>query len=199
MKRTKKEIEDDLDHKNQIIHALRSRLRPSELQAAQRGISTPPEVMTEIATLTDQIQIQEDEIAKLESHAAECQLSLAEAEFRVTLAEVWDTPTGRPTAVGAARLELVRLRLGLSVERAQALAQEIRGAMVDDIFHSIDISPILGEPRRVPAEIGQITVHIAPAEGGSVNFDRLEIHQNLKGGSTCVLSQRPFCSTYNDL
>src|ERR1700722_12373692 len=108
MKRDKKEIENELEHKAQIIRALRSRLRPLEIQAAHKGISSPPEIMTEIAILTDQIRIQEDEIAKLESLAAEGQLSLAEAEFRVTLAEVWDTPTGRPTAVGAARLELLR-------------------------------------------------------------------------------------------
>jgi hypothetical protein len=101
--------------------------------------------MTEIAALTDQIRTQEDEIAKLESFAAEGQLSIAEAEFRVTLGEVWDTRIGRPTAAGAAQLELARLRLGLSDERAQVLAKEIREAIVEDIFLNIDISPILGE------------------------------------------------------
>jgi hypothetical protein len=179
MKRTKKEIEDELNHKSQIIRALRARIRPLELQSAQKGLNSPPEITTEIATLTDLIRIQEDEIAKLESLAAEGQLSMAEAELRVTLAEVWDTPIGRPTAAGAARLELVRLRLGLSDERAQTLAQEIRGAIVEDIFLKIDLWPILGKPRRLPAETGPINVQISPADGGSVAFERFEIHQTI--------------------
>jgi hypothetical protein len=177
MKWTKKEIEDELDHKSKLIRALRARIRPLELQSAQKGLSSPPEITTEIATLTEQIRIQEDEIAKLESLAAEGQLSMAEAELRVTLAEVWDTPIGRPTAAGAARLELVRLRLGLSAERAQALAQEIRGAIVEDIFLKIDLLPILGKTRGLPASTGPITVQFDPTEGGSVIVDRLEIHR----------------------
>ena len=106
MRLAKHEIEGELKHKNNLISAYRSRLRPLEIQAAQKGSSAPPEILTEISRLTEQIRIQEDEIVKLESLAAEGQLSLAEVEYRAILAETWDTPIGRSTAAGSARLEL---------------------------------------------------------------------------------------------
>jgi hypothetical protein len=179
MKLMKQEIEEELVHKNNIIRALRARLRPLEIQAAQKGINTPPEVMTEIGTLTDQIRVQEDEITKLESLAAEGQLSLAEVEYRVILAEAWDTPIGRPTAAGAARLELARLRLGLPPARAREIEKEVRVALVEEIFLEIDISPLLGQDRELPGSIGAVTVEIYANEEGTVNVDRIEISQNL--------------------
>ncbi len=111
MKLTKQEIEEELTHRQALIHTYRSRLRSLEIQAAQRGLNAPPEITSEIDTLTERIRVQEDEIAKLETLAAEGQLSISEAEYRLALAEVWDTPIGRPTAAGAARIHPAQARI----------------------------------------------------------------------------------------
>jgi len=183
MKRTRQEIQDELAHKNSLMRAYRARLHPLEIQAAQKGSSAPPEILTEISTVTEQIRVQEDEIAKLESLAAEGQLSLAEAEYRVILAEAWDTPIGRPSAAGAARLELARLRFGLSPERAQELEKEVRVALVEEVFLKIDISPLLGQHPESRQNIGAVTVVIHGEGESTVNIDRIEIDQNLTVGN----------------
>lgn len=179
MKRTKQEIEEELNHKQNLIRTYRARLRPLEIQAAQRGLNAPPETLTEISSLTEQIRVQEDEIAKLETLAAEGQLSLAEAEFRLILAEAWDTPIGRPTAAGAARLELARLRLGLSPERAAELEKEVRARLVEEIFSTIDVLPLLGENLDAPGQIGSVQVAFTANESGSIRVDHFEVQQNL--------------------
>lgn len=180
MRRTKQEIEGELDHKNKLVHTYRARLRPLELQAAQKGMYAPPEVLTEISALTEQIRAQEDEIATLESLAAEGQLSLSEAEYRVLLAEVWDTSIGRPSTSGAARLELTRLKLGLTPERAQELEKEVRIALVEEIFLTIDISPLLGQYPVLPQNITQVQLSInAEGEGSTTVVDTIQINQNL--------------------
>jgi hypothetical protein len=136
----RQEILEELAHKKELIQALVRRRRPLELQAAHRGLSTPPEVLTEISSLTDQLRRYEDEVTHLETLAAQGALPLPEVEYRVLLAETWDTPRGQRTVAGAVRLELARLRLGIVPERAHELEREIRVALAQESFNNIEPS-----------------------------------------------------------
>jgi hypothetical protein len=178
MKLTRQEIEDELAHKNNLIRALRARLRPLELQAAQKGMNTPPEILTEISTLYEQVRVQEEEISRLESLAAEGQLSLAEAEYRMILAEAWDTPIGRPMVAGAARLELTRLKMGLSTERSGELEREVRIALVEEIFLKIDIAPLLGRQESM-AGIGSNSLTIGSYDNAQTHIDTVVLNQQV--------------------
>jgi hypothetical protein len=138
MKLTKEEIAEELIHQTQVVKALHARRRVLEIQAAQHGAQTSPQILTELTTLTEEIRRHQDEISQLEMLAAEDQIPLAEAEYRVLLADIWDTPQGRPTVAGAARLELTRLRLGLAPDRAKQIENEIRSELADEILFDID-------------------------------------------------------------
>ncbi len=153
MNLSKQEIEEELVHKRHIVSALVRRRRPLELQAAQKGLSTPPEVLTEISALNDQIHTQGEEIAQLETLAAEGQLSLAEAEYGVMVAKAWDTPRGKPTLAGNAELELSRLRMRLVSESAQQIEHDVRVGLAEEAFSSLDahfleLLPTKPEPIR---------------------------------------------------
>lgn len=138
MKREKTEILDELEHEKEMVVALRKHLRVLELQMAQFGIATPPHVLTEIDRLSEQIQRHETQAAQLETVAVEGELPLAEVEYRVLLAENWNTVQGRPTVVGATCLELARLRLGISPERAQQLEHDIRAALAREVISGLN-------------------------------------------------------------
>jgi hypothetical protein len=138
MSTNRQDVLEELAHKKELVQAFTRRRRPLEIQAAHRGLNTPPEVLTEISILTDQIRAYEDEITRLETHAAEDELPLSEVEFRVLLAETWDTPRGRPTVAGVVRLELARLQLGIVPERAKELERDIRIGLAQESFTEID-------------------------------------------------------------
>jgi hypothetical protein len=137
VKQLRADILDQLDHARKMALTMRTRLRVLEIQMAQRGSSTPPEILIEIETLTEQIKRHENEITRLEMSAVEGDLPLAEVEYRVLLAECWGLPQGRPSVVGAARLELARLRLGIAIERAQQMEQDIRSALAQEVISSV--------------------------------------------------------------
>src|SRR5262245_8181965 len=109
----KEELEIEINHKQALLRALRARRRPLEIQAAKKGGDTPPDGLNEIAEITIQIQAQEEEVAHLRSLAVVGTEPQAELEYRVLLAEAWDTPQARPSTTGKARLELARVRLGI--------------------------------------------------------------------------------------
>lgn len=138
MKLSKEEIAEEIDHQHKMVRVVRERVRTLELQAARQGIDAPPHITNELSLLREEIRSKEAEISRLETLAAEDQLSVAEAEYRVMLAEVFDTPIGRPSIVGGARLELVRLRHGLSPEISQQLEQEVRVALAEETFADIE-------------------------------------------------------------
>ncbi|MBD1875070.1 hypothetical protein H6F75_16415 [Nodosilinea sp. FACHB-131] len=154
---SRQEIEEELEHKRQILRALIRRRRPLELQVAQRGLSTPPEIFTEISTLSEQIHIQEDEMARLETLAAEGQISIVEAEYKVMVAKAWDTQRGKPTLTGSAELELLRLRMGIVPEKAYQIENEIRVGLAEEAFSNLDTDfferlPVKPEPKRIEAQ-----------------------------------------------
>lgn len=131
---------DELAHKRELIATLIRRRRPLEVQAAHRGMSAPPEILTEISFLTDQIRVYEVEISHLETLAAQGVLPLSEVEYRSLVAEAWDTPRGHPTVTGRARLELSRLRLGIVPEKAYEIERYIRIALAEEAFSNIEPS-----------------------------------------------------------
>lgn len=137
MEMTKQEIVDTLERQRGILRALRQRLHQRKLQEAQQGINTPPEVMTEIHDLTERVQNEEAETARLETVAAEAGLSLAEAEYRWLLAQAWDTEVGWPTVTNTTKLEYDRLRLKITFERAKEFELEIRIAKATEKINSV--------------------------------------------------------------
>jgi len=137
MSMTQQEIEEALAHQKNMLGVLRRRLQQRELQEVQYGINVPPEITSDIYILAERIRSYETELTRLETVAAEDHISLAEAQYRVLLAEVLGTPQGRPTLAGATRLELERLRLGVRSERAHSLENEIRQGLVQELFFDI--------------------------------------------------------------
>src|SRR4051794_5828948 len=134
----KQDLDEQISHHQSMLLRLRRRLRARELQEAEHGINVPPEVTNELITLNERIGTHEAELEKLNSKSVEDTLSSPEADYRILLAEPWDTSTGRPTALGLARLERERLRMGLSSERAQELERAVRAALVEDTLLRLD-------------------------------------------------------------
>jgi len=82
----KQEIEEQIAHKKELVRVLIARQRRLELQAAEKGSSTPPEVSTEISSLTKQIQTHEAEIALLEARLI-AGPQIAELQMRILYVE----------------------------------------------------------------------------------------------------------------
>jgi hypothetical protein len=178
---TQEDFDEALAHRQKMLRVLRERQRVLELQAAQFGINARPEVLTEIVTLADEITRQEDDITRLRTRAAEGAFSLAEVEYRVLVAETWNTPAGRPSVVGAARLELARLQLGIKPEHAQAIERTVRVALAQEALNALDVGALLGLPGpSTPGEsVGGMEVYIQPAEGGQVTIENLSVSQTI--------------------
>src|SRR5262245_10578601 len=134
----KGELEEQLSHQRKMVRALRQRLQQRELQDAQFGINAPPEVKSEMLELAERLRNHETEIVRLQTLAVQEQLSINEVEFRALLADAWDTPKGRPTVPSIAHLELARLRLGVSGQRAIDLEREIRFALAKETIANFD-------------------------------------------------------------
>lgn len=134
----KQELREVIEHQQKMTRILRSRLQQRELQEAQYGINVPPEITTEIIALSDRIQSHEKELRHLRSLAVEDQIPLVEAEYRVLLAQAWDTPEGRPSFANAANLELSRLRLGITPQQANEMEQQVRLELANEAFYKIN-------------------------------------------------------------
>jgi hypothetical protein len=138
MELSNEEVTEAIDYHQEMIRHLRRRLRERELQEAQLGSGAEPVVKVEIRELTGRIKQHETELEKLQARSVQDKLSLPEADYRILLAELWNTSTGRPTALGTARLERERLRMGLSSERAQELETAVRAALVEETLLRLD-------------------------------------------------------------
>lgn len=139
MKPDRDDLIDELEHQRKMAKLLRQRIRALEIQQAQQGNTTPPQIVTEIATMAEQIARHEKEIVRLETLAAEGEVSLVEAEYRVILSEAWDTPRGRPTPANVAKLELMRMKMGLLPEKAHQIETEVRELLSEEAFCDLDI------------------------------------------------------------
>lgn len=188
----KQDIEQELAHQREMLRIRRERRNILEIQAAQTGSYSRPETLMEIAALNADIQRHETEICQLATQAAEDQFSLSEAEYRVVLAEAWDSVQGTPSIASRARLELMRLQLGIIPERAQALELEVRTQLATEVFTNIDINPLLGVEQYVPMAYfsGGMQVSIAPETGGAVTIENLSVIQQAQIFNPLELTMR---------
>ena len=136
---SKEEIPKELAHQQQAVQALNERRRVLDLQAVQFGSLAPPHIVTELASLTEQIQAREDEIATLKSHAAADQEPVEEIEYRAMLAEEWDRSAGRLKLAQQARLDWARVRLGIALERARAMEIAVRVQLAEELFDDLNL------------------------------------------------------------
>jgi hypothetical protein len=68
---------------------------------------------------------------------------LAEAEYRAVLARIWDSSHGKLLIADSTSLELLRLQLGISLEKAQELERDIRTQLAEEAFRAINIEDII--------------------------------------------------------
>lgn len=191
MKPENNDLAEELAHQQKMLRILRERRRVLELQAAQRGIDARPEVLTEIVSLNDEIDRHDQELARLATQAAVERFSLDEAEYRVMMAEAWSTPLGRPSLVGAARLELARLRMGIPPERAHELEREVRAGLAQEVLAELDIRPLLGIVSNTYIQgLGGMTVTLNPTDSANITIDHLEISQEISIDDPLTLALR---------
>jgi hypothetical protein len=136
---TKEEIAEERDNLVKVLKALRAGRRVLRLQAAQHGNLAPPHIIMELDAVTEKIKGYETELEQLEMRAAEGSLPLAEAEYRLLVAEMWDTERGHPNITGEARMEMARLRLGILPDQAKEIEQRVRISLAQDAMSKIDI------------------------------------------------------------
>lgn len=175
--------EDLLEQKSALLEIMtieRRRRNHLRIQVAQHGNLTPIHIRTDLDDTERKLATYEQELAQLETQIAEADESVAEVEYRVHVAEAWNTPLGRPTVAGGARLELARLRLGITLERAATIEQEVRTALAYEAFTEIDIAILLGisSVQSEPLIMG-MQIHIYPTDSGIVNIHNLNQSQIL--------------------
>jgi hypothetical protein len=132
-----KELLEAIEHEQKMLHVKQRRLRELELQAAQLGIDVRPAIKTEIYDLAEEIERHQERLAQLRTEAVVDKEPLHEVEYRMLVAEAWDTPEGRPRVAAAAKVEYHRLRLGVPLARAQEIIYEIKIALVQQLFRRI--------------------------------------------------------------
>ncbi|MFL5805658.1 MAG: hypothetical protein ACJ8CR_28460 [Roseiflexaceae bacterium] len=140
MQLSKEEIPREIAHQQQAVQALNERRRVLDLQAVQFGLQVPPHIVTELANLTEQIQAREIEIANLKSQSAADQVPVEEIEDHAMLAEEWDKSPGRLKLAQRARLDWARVRLGIPLERAQAMEQTLRVQLAEELFDDLTLN-----------------------------------------------------------
>lgn len=173
--------EDLLEQKGALLEIMtieRRRRNYLRIQAAQHGNLTPIHIRTDLDDTERKLATYEKELAQLETQIAEADESVAEVEYRVHVAEAWNTPLGRPTVGGAARLELARLRLGITPERASIIEQEIRTALAREVFTEIDVSILLGLESipSMPFQTG-MQVYISPTDSAQIHIEAINMSQ----------------------
>lgn len=131
------EIIDALQHEQKMLQIKRRRLRDREEQQAKYGINAPSEITIEIDDLRESIKHHEAELARLQTEAAVDKEPMAEVEYRMLVAEAWDTLRGRPTIAATTRLEYNRLRLGVLLDQAQQIERETRAAIAKELFREV--------------------------------------------------------------
>jgi hypothetical protein len=150
MQLSKEEIPREIAHQQQAVQALNERRRVLDLQAAQFGSLTPPHIVTELASLTEQIQARESEIASLKSLSAADQVPVEEIEYYAMLAEEWDKSIGRLKLAQQARLDWARVRLGIPLDRAQAMEQTVRVQLAEELFDDLTLNYLPHNYSNVP-------------------------------------------------
>ena len=140
MNLSKDEIAEELASLHEIMHALRRRRRELQKKHAVRGIDTPVDVLTEIEDVTERIRACEEEVATLKARAAADHTPIAEVEYQAMLADEWDKSTGRLKLAQRAWLDWTRVRLGITLERAQAMEHAVRVQLAEELFDDLNLN-----------------------------------------------------------
>lgn len=179
MRRTKEELDEDRAALQRIMRAEQRRRNELRNKAALYGFNADPSIALELVTIEQRLQTYEAEAAALETLAAEAEAPVTEVQYRIAVAEAWNTSEGRPSVVSAARLELERLRLGVGPERAQQIEQMVRADLAREAIHGLNISALLGQFDNIDALGGRegMTVNIEPHDGGTVYIQQLDMRQ----------------------
>lgn len=122
--------QEALQHEKTMLKIRTRNLRELEKQEATYGFDARPYLRAEIEDVTEKIARHKSEIDRLETLNVEGETPLKEVEYRVILAEAWDTPTGRPTVVGNERKEFARLRLHITEARSETIERDIRARLL---------------------------------------------------------------------
>ena len=133
----KAEIQRQIEHKQKLLKVWRGHAEHVELQIAKSGFDVSSKLIQELREYQAQIREVESEINNLEIQSVEEDYSLAEAEYRVIVAEVWQE--GYLSTVGKSQLEMSRLRLKIDNNRSSEIEREVRSGIVDDIFFEEEI------------------------------------------------------------
>jgi hypothetical protein len=110
------EINDAIEHEKQMLRAFRKRLQQRQLQEAQQGLNTPPEVITEISSLSESIDSHEMELKRLQRIAVEDQIPK-------------ETPQLAGVAIPFGEAQVGRVWLSQSSEERQRVNVEVADQM----------------------------------------------------------------------
>ena len=173
------ELQEQIHAKRKLLRIHKQRKQHLEEQAATMGLLVSPAILMEITTIEEHIAILEKEIAAIQTDAVVDQFSLVEAEYRVLLADAWDTSSGIPTIASEARLEVARLKFGLHPDQARRLEAEIRDQLAQQVFFGIDIRTIFDTTQILPLtfETNGMVVNIQPYSDGTVHIENLHVLQ----------------------
>ena len=133
----KAEIQRELDHVNKVLKIAHDNRCALEQQQIQQGMIAPLNLINQMNEIKSAIQELEERKNNLEIQSVEEDYSLAEAEYRVIVAEVWQE--GYLSTVGKSQLEMSRLRLKIDNNRSSEIEREVRSGIVDDIFFEEEI------------------------------------------------------------
>ena len=137
MRIDKAEVTGELDHQRAMVSALRKRLRVLDLQVAQQGITTQPQIVMEIASLNEQIERHRSEVEHLESALALDQFSMDELDYKQLVAQAWIPRRSWPRLVDTIQLEKKRIQIGLLPEKAKEIEREVRAELAREVFYDM--------------------------------------------------------------
>ncbi|HYF64149.1 MAG TPA: hypothetical protein VD886_15110 [Herpetosiphonaceae bacterium] len=136
----KDEIQRQLEHQRKLLAVWRGHAEHVEIQIAKSGFDVSSKLIQELREYQDQIKEVEARINDLEIQSVEEDFSLAEAEYRVIAARAWKD--GFLDALGGAELQLSRIRLKITIERAEKIEQEVKTIMLKNIFRALSMERI---------------------------------------------------------
>jgi hypothetical protein len=125
-KRDRQILAEDIKHNQDILQILRHQLRDREILVVKHGMLPPTSLISEVVSIKSDIDKREQELMKLESQLVENGISLEDVQYRLLIAESWDTPSGMPGFTGNLRMEAARLEHGIPLEAAAAIEKGIR-------------------------------------------------------------------------
>ncbi len=134
----KAEIQRELDHVNKVLKIAHDNRRVLEQQQVQQGMIAPLNLINQTNEIKSAIQELEERKNNLEIQAVEEDYSLAEAEYRLAVAEAWKE--AKLSTYSKIHLELLRLKLKIEIEHAEHLEKLVRVDLSKEFLGKIDVN-----------------------------------------------------------